>query len=250
MHVFLWKMSDLMFQIAICDDDSLFCSELETIILNYYESGDIEIQVFESGESLYRNLETNKVYDLIFLDIEMIGINGVETGLKIRNELQNEATQIVYASWKEDYYKLLFEIRPNNFLLKPIVQEQVIIEIEKAKKLSDKFKRAFIYKKSQDVYKVYIKDILYFESRGKKMRIVTVNGEDLFYDRLENVIDRLNGLTFYKIHKSYYVNLSHAQVFKYEELQMTNGDVLRISQSKRKEVRAKQLEFFKGEYNY
>ncbi|MEM1486208.1 LytTR family DNA-binding domain-containing protein [Oscillospiraceae bacterium PP1C4] len=239
-----------MFRIAICDDDRLFCSELETMILNYYESGDIEIEIFESGEGIYRNLRTNNLYDLIFLDIEMIGINGVETGLKIRNELQNEATQIVYVSWKEDYYKLLFEIRPNNFLLKPIIQEQIILEIEKAKKLSDKFKRAFIYKKSQDVYKVFIKDILYFESKGKKIRIVTVNGEDLFYDRLEDVIDRLNGLTFYKIHKSYYVNLSHAQIFKYEELQMTNGDTLGISQSKRKEVRAKQLAFFKEEDNY
>ncbi|MEM1486235.1 LytTR family DNA-binding domain-containing protein [Oscillospiraceae bacterium PP1C4] len=240
-----------MFQIAICDDDRKFCSQLETMILDYYSScNNIEIEIFETGENLYRNLQNNRFYDLIFLDIELLGINGVEMGLKIRNELQNETTQIVYISWKEDYYKQLFEVRPNNFLLKPIVQEHVIREIEKAKRLSGKFNKAFVYKKSYDTHKVFIKDILYFESRDKKIRIVTVNGEDVFYDRLERVIDSLHGLTFYKIHKSFYVNLSHVLVFKYDELQMTNGEILGISQSKRKEVRAKQLEFFEGEYNY
>lgn len=239
-----------MFQIAICDDDRRFCSQLETMILNYYTSYDIEIEIFESGESLCRRLQFNSFFDLIFLDIELVGINGVEIGLKIRNELLNETTQIVYVSWKEDYYKLLFEVRPNNFLLKPIVRENVICEIEKAKRLADKFNRFFIYKKSYDTYKVLAKDILYFESKDKKIRIVTINGEDFFYDRLKNVMDKLQGLTFYKIHKSYYINLSHVLVVKYDELQMTNGEILAISQSKRKEVRAKQLAFFEGEYNY
>lgn len=239
-----------MFQIAICDDDRKFCSQLETMILEYYKTGDVEIEIFETGENLCKRIKGNNLFDLIFLDIELIGINGVETGLKIRNELRNEITQIVYISWKEDYYKLLFEVRPNNFLLKPIVQEDVICEIEKAKRLANKFNQAFIYKKSYDTYKVFVKDILYFESRDKKIRIVTVNGEDFFYDRLEHVMDTLQGLTFYKIHKSYYVNLSHVFVFRYEALQMSNGEVLGISQSKRKEVRAKQLAFFEGEYHY
>lgn len=236
-----------MFKIAICDDDRKFCSQLEAMILNYYNSSDIEIEIFETGENLYEGLTNNKLYDLIFLDIEMLGINGVETGLKIRNELQNETAQIVYVSWKEDYYKLLFEVRSNNFLLKPIVQENVIGEIEKAKRLSDKFNKSFIYKKSFNTYKVFIKNIIYFESKDKKIRIVTVSGEDFFYDRLEHIMDTLHELTFYKIHKSFYVNLSHVMIFKYDELQMTNGETLSISQSKRKEVRAKQLAFFEGE---
>lgn len=233
-----------MFKIAICDDDRKFCSQLEAMILNYYNSSDIEIEIFETGENLYESLTNNKLYDLIFLDIEMLGINGVETGLKIRNELQNETTQIVYVSWKEDYYKQLFEVRPNNFLLKPIVQENVICEIEKAKRLSDIFNKAFFYKKSYNTYKVFIKDILYFESKDKKIRIVTVRGDDFFYDSLEHIMDTLRELTFYNIHKSFYVNLSHVTVFKYDELQMTNGETLRVSQSKRKAVRAKQLAFF------
>ncbi|MFV0466052.1 MAG: LytR/AlgR family response regulator transcription factor [Lachnospiraceae bacterium] len=233
-----------MFQIAICDDDSYFAAQLENLILTSYPRGELEVEVYLSAESLLKNMKTENQYDLIFLDIEMLGINGVEAGLRIRNELRIETTQIVYVSAREDYYKQLFEVRPNNFLLKPVKTKKVIEEIEKAKRLTDKFSRTFSYKKSYTTYKVKISDILYFESSDKKIRIVTVHGDDTFYDRLTNVCQKLQGTSFLQIHKSYFVNLTHVRTFRYEQLIMTNSDVLAISQSKRKEVRAKQLEMF------
>lgn len=54
-------------------------------------------------------------------------------------------------------------------------------------------------------------------------------GEDFFYDRMENIEKKLSALNCYQIHKSFCVNLSHVVIFKYHELQMSNGDVLRIS---------------------
>lgn len=231
-----------MFQIAICDDEREFNAKLEEVILNKYDENEVDVDVFESGSSLINEIVSNDhFYDLIFLDIEMMKMNGVQTGQILRNELKNEMSQIVYVSSKEDYYKQLFEIRPNNFLLKPIDEGIVIKEIEKAMRLANKFNISFIYKKSYDKYKVFAKDILYFESNDKKIRIVTSTYEDVFYDRLENVLKRLDAGTFFQIHKSYVVNLLHVMIFHYEKLEMTNGDIIAISQSKRKEVRAKQL---------
>ncbi len=66
------------------------------MILDYYSfCNNVEIEIFQMGESWYINPQYNKFYNLIFLDIVLLGIIKVETGLKIRNELQNEATQIV-----------------------------------------------------------------------------------------------------------------------------------------------------------
>ncbi|WMJ83141.1 LytR/AlgR family response regulator transcription factor [Oscillospiraceae bacterium LTW-04] len=70
-------------------------------------------------------------------------------------------------------------------------------------------------KENSSIKNVFIKSILYFESKDKKIRIVTVDGQDFFYDRLENIMTKLNELTFYQIHKSYFVNLSHVIIFKY-----------------------------------
>lgn len=163
------EMENCTFKIAICDDDPFFCSQLESMILDDFNDSDIE--VFESGERLCASIENGDIYDLIFLDIEIPGIDGVETGLRIRNDLQNEIMQIVYISSKEDYYKLLFEVRPNNFLLKPVAPKSVANEIEKAKRLSNKFNQTFVYKKSYDTYKIPLKDIVYFESRNKKSEL-------------------------------------------------------------------------------
>lgn len=237
-----------MFRIAICDDDILFCSQLESMILAYYIFTDIEIDVFEDGKNLFLRCQQGEHYDLIFLDIEMIGLNGVSTGLKIRNELENEITQIVYISWKEDYYKQLFEVRPNNFLQKPIDNKSIIKEIEKARRLSQKLNNVFWYKKAYSSYKVFVKDILYFESSDKRVHIVTVHGDDYFYDRLDNVVKKLKNLTFYQIHKSYFVNLTYVAKFQYKHLEMLNGDILPISQSKRRDVRVRHLTMFEGEY--
>lgn len=236
-----------MLRIAICDDDRAFCAELEEIIWGYYTEDNVEVEVFCDGTSLCQSIEQNILYDLIFLDIEMQELNGIETGVKIRIELQDELVQIVYVSWKEDYYKFLFQIRPNNFLLKPLVEKDVIHEIEQAKKLLNKKNSVFLYKKSFETYCVPIKDILYFESMDKKIRMVTTKGEDVFYDQLEKVVQKLKEFAFLQIHKSFVVNLYHVEMFRYEKLKMSNGDMLRISQSKRKMVREKGLEFFRNE---
>lgn len=237
-----------MFQIAICDDEVNFSSQLEKMITEYYFNS-VEIDIFEDGESLVKAIKSEYKYDLIFLDIEMNGINGVETGLKIRNDLGNEMTQIVYVSSKENYYKLLFDVRPNNFLLKPIEKEKVIKEIEKAIQLSDMYNKSFVYKKSFTSYKVAVKDILYFESNDKKISMILSNGQDEFYGRLDEIGKKIRGTNFVQVHKSYLVNMDHVILFQYEKLKMSNGEYIAISQSRRKEVREVQLRYMREAEN-
>lgn len=97
-----------MFSIAICDDQNAICSEIETILLEYQKltMQEIQIEVFYSAEKLNTFMEYEHNFDLIFLDIEMEGLNGLELGRKIREEMDNQITQIVYVSGKESYFIL------------------------------------------------------------------------------------------------------------------------------------------------
>jgi DNA-binding LytR/AlgR family response regulator len=108
-----------MLRIAICDDDKQLCLELKSILNEISENSDenFEISTFYGGEELYDFLEVGNRFDLIFLDIELCEINGVEVGRKIREELNDELTQIVYISGKDTYAMELFDIRPLNSLL-------------------------------------------------------------------------------------------------------------------------------------
>lgn len=75
-----------MINIAICDDDKAICTQIENILLEYAQNVclKIETSIFYTGETLLDYFNKGNYFDLIFLDIEMEKINGVEVGRKIR----------------------------------------------------------------------------------------------------------------------------------------------------------------------
>lgn len=234
-----------MFRIAICDDESVICSQIETILLNYSAENnlDIEIQVFYSGEELCKFLKKGESFDLLFLDIELKLINGIEVGRKIREDLDNQLMQIVYISGKDSYYLDLFEVRPMHFLPKPIDASDIIKDLRLAMKLTDRLGGIFTYKKGQQTYRKAVKEILYFESVNRQVKMVSTDGEELFYGKLDDVFAQVAKYHFMHIHKSYIVNYFHVAKFKYEEVTMSNSDILPISQSRRKAIRELQIRF-------
>lgn len=234
-----------MFNIAICDDQVAICSAIENIILEYQELTlqDIQIEVFYSAEKLGVFMEHQHNFDLIFLDIEMKGLNGLELGRKIREEMDNQITQIVYVSGKDSYYRELFEVRPMHFLSKPVEPDKVIKDIELAMKLANRLGGIFSYKKGSDTNKLAIKNIIYFQSVNREIKIVTTTGEEFFYGKLQEVFRQVAKYRFINIHKSYIINYEQVANFKYEEVVMSNSVCLPISQLKRKEVRGLQMKY-------
>lgn len=233
-----------MLRIAICDDEKIICRQLKNII---DETGldinqEIETEVYYSGEELCESIIRNNHYDLIFLDIELPQINGVEVGKKIRGELNDELTQIVYVSCNEGYALELFDVRPLNFLIKPLNKEKIEAVLLKAVKLLDKENKFFEYKNGNVTFSVPLSDILYFESFGRKVNIVLGNETKSFYGKLSSVEEQINNRDFIMIHKSYLINFSHVTEYTYEYVKMSNQEVLTISQNNRKAVREKLMQ--------
>lgn len=232
-----------MIRIAIVDDENNICSYVEKCLLALSKEHGIliEIDVFYSGEDLIKTID-EIFYDVIFLDIKMQDLSGIDVSRLIRNTMANEATQIVYISGNTEYAIEVFEYDPFHFLPKPLSKEK----IEKAfLKLIHKLNlkaEALTYKIGHDTFKVPIKDILYFENHKREIIIHYDNKEDKFYGSLENIYLQLNKYNFLLIHKSYLINPIHVRKCTYESVEMSNHVVLPIAQSKRKEIREKQLE--------
>ncbi|SHH71099.1 two component transcriptional regulator, LytTR family [Clostridium collagenovorans DSM 3089] len=232
-----------MFKVAICDDEVCICSQLEKILLAHSKRSflKIEIETFLSGEELFRYILCNNFFDLIYLDIEMGDMSGIDVGKELRKKLKDYKTEIVFISGKDQYDRQLFDVQPLHFIPKPINAETVIKDLELAIEKSNNLNAYFKYKKRSDSFKIPIEDIIYFESMNREIRIVTVNGEDFFYGLLKDVFLTLANHQFVKIHRSYVINYHHTVSFKYDEVTMSNDKILPISQSKRKEIRAMQL---------
>ncbi len=237
-----------MIDIAICDDEIQFCSELEKMLekMATLFQKKIEINVFYAGEELYQYLSKGNDYDLIFLDIELKDMNGIDIGKKIRKELNNEHSKIVYISWQDEYAMSLFDVRPHHFLIKPINEAELHKVCKSAFKLIEKENEFFEYKIGHTVYKKKFKDIIYFESNNRKINIITTDGIMTFYGRLNEVYTKVEEYKFLYIHKSYIINYQHVSMFEYDRVTMSNSQVLPISQSKRKSIRKKQTDYRRG----
>lgn len=232
-----------MTKVAICDDDLFICTQIEDILTSYAKQSFIKISVdcFYSGESILRFFDRGNSFDLIYLDIELGKINGVEVGQYIRKIRKDYITDIVYISGKDSYYRQLFDVQPLNFIEKPIDPQFVInslkLSLEKRKKSTGFFE----YQKGNETYKTEIDNILYFESMNRKIKIVTTNQEDYFYRNMEEILILVSKYSFLRIHRSYLINCTHISILGYAEAVMSNGTVLPISRSRRQEIRALQI---------
>ena len=233
-----------MLRIGICDDEELITKRLMRILysLEKNQSENYDIEVYTDSVKLSEKLSAGKRYDLIFLDIELPKINGIEVGKYIREKLNNEIVQIAYISAKTEYAMELFDYRPINFLQKPLDKEKVLKVIDKYMILREQDNYIFSYKKNREFFDIPMSEIMYFESSYRKVKVYMRNGEDEFYDSLDKVYKKLKAKNFLFIHKSIIVNYNFIRKMAYEEVTLFDGTVLPISQIRRKAIRKMYME--------
>lgn len=231
-----------MYDIGICDDGKNICASMASMILEYAQKKAIRInvQIWYTGEELRDYLMSDGHLDILFLDIELLKMTGIEIGRYIRNELDNMGLILIYISGKPSYAQQLFKTQPLDFLVKPITQEQINDVIDTAIKIIKRKKERFEFQQGKDYYYIQQGDIFYFESKGRKIRIVTSQDIYEFYGRLKDIVKELS-VDFIEIHQSYIVNREHVLRYTYDMVEMENGTMLTISQKKRKQVRKKVL---------
>lgn len=232
-----------MISIGICDDEKLICNEIESMLHDYGKKTDtlINIDIFHSGETICDYMKKGNLFDLVFLDIELEKMNGIEAGNIIRDEIKNEITQIVYVSWKQQYAMELFQNRPFDFIIKPVSQEKISSMMNKYIELHINNNCFFEFSFRKSDYRLPFGDIIYFESHNRKIRIIGTFGEKEYYEKLANILEVLPDKNFIQIHKSIIVNYLYVSKYSYEGVVLLNGKVLPISQKFRSGVREKLL---------
>lgn len=195
-----------MLQIGICDDMSEVRMKLRVLLERLLEAQNIQCQLFEfsSGEGLlawYQNHSGE--LDLVFLDIEMGEINGMETAKLLR--AADESLQLVFVTGYTDYVFDGYAVGALGYLIKP----------PKLSQLEDVLKRAlsaiqrqepelFFCRNGDSHYRIRKDAILYFQSAGRQVICVTKKRSYPFYAKLDEVAREL-GEGFVRIHQRYLV---------------------------------------------
>lgn len=227
-----------MYRVGICDDAESVCASLEEMVLRFSRDNEvhIETEIWHTGEKLYDHLKDGGEIDILFLDIELYEMSGIEVGGFIRSSLEDRRMQIVYISGKASHALELFQTQPMDFLIKPVTQEQIDRCLRLALKLIVRNNKRFTYRNGKEYFYVSYGEILYFASEGRKVKIITDHGEREFYGKLKEVLKELPE-QFLVIHKSFAVNRERVFRYTYESVEFPDGTVLSISKIYRKQVR-------------
>lgn len=233
----------MRYRIGICDDENSTCSELEIYIAECFKgkSDSVDVLVWNSAESFIEDVPEKINLDVLFLDIELPGKNGIDVGYYIRESMSDVGMHIIYISSKTSYALELFDVHPYNFLVKPVSREKVCCEIEKLLQLDRQDRRFFTYSFNKNQYKVLLGNILYFMSDKHNINIVCTYGRKEYVGKLKLELTKLPA-NFAMINRSVVVNLRHIKEFLPEELIMDNGDVVVISKNYKETLNMKMLE--------
>ncbi|MCQ2463617.1 MAG: LytTR family DNA-binding domain-containing protein [Clostridia bacterium] len=217
-------------KIAICDDEAYESRIIEQLIAGYaLKTGyDLETEVFNNPEKLLKK----EKYDLYFLDYIMPEMNGVELALALREKFNNAVTVCFLTSYNNAAVDVINKgVAAQAFLTKP-VNENALFEILDTLYNKSMFNRLVL---TQDRRRktVYPQDIIYVEAVLRKSVFTFFDSKEEFrytLSELENGFLPKN--IFFKIHRSYIVNMLHVDSFNSREVTMKNGDVLPLTQFK------------------
>lgn len=239
-----------MIHIAICDDDMKLTEQIEKMIGNTQKnfSEQIEIHIFYSGESFTRAIQGGCPFDIIFMDIEMAGMDGITAGHNLRADDENDLVQLIYISSHEEYHLELFDVQPSGFISKPIEMEsfnnKLIPSIHKAirKRRQGKINFLPIHQKGREIM-VPFRDIMYLESNIRQITLNTKHDRIDYYSTLNEEEKKLPSSEFIRIHQSYIVNFYFIKEIRNRKIMLTTGKQLPISEKNSTSVRKHYLKF-------
>lgn len=212
--------------IAVVDDEKVIREHICRLIKK--QEPDCCLDAYAAGGEL---LAAGKRFDIVFLDIQMDGINGIETARALR-EKQDE-TVLVFITGIKDYVFEALDLYAFQYLLKPVDEGRFREALGRAVREAGKNRKKqwlFIKKKNLTLNQA---DILYIESRAKKVEIHTAGTKEIveIYATMEELEVQL-GEGFYRCHRAYIVNMAHITEYDNESITITNGDNIHLAKKK------------------
>ncbi len=217
--VYKFKGEGFMLKVAYCDDWKVDRDNLEKALMQIEEKWEIELvsYPFASGEELCESI-TKSYYDVILLDIQMNGIDGVETATRIRN--LGEDSLIIFISSYDDRIKELFNFRTIAFLDKPVdatkLEEKLLDALEVLGKNKDMF---FSYKKNRKNLWLPLNSIIYFEVRDNMIIIHMKKGKESYKSTLSLVWEQIEDI-------GQFIYSTRSYIFNLKFVTISNGQVV------------------------
>ena len=215
-------------KIAVCDDDNKQADYLQTLVSAWVRKGNhtCRTESFPSAEAFLFEYAEDKAYDILLLDIEMGGMNGVDLAKTIRQT--NDTIQIIFITGFPDFIAEGYEVSALHYLMKPVLPEKLHTVLDKAAaNLAKSEKRLSItYDRQTDF--VPLSQIMYIEAQKQYILIHTISETYRMKGSLSDMEKQLDEY-FIKCQRSFVVNLRYVTRIKNDCVLLKNGSEVPIS---------------------
>ncbi|MCM1062598.1 MAG: LytTR family DNA-binding domain-containing protein [Eubacterium sp.] len=217
-------MGKINMKAAVCDDEKAFHKELSSLVRKYMNVRGAEIYTdfYVNGEEL---LKSKKEYDIIFLDYQMEGINGIETAEKLREV--NTDSVIIFISAYPAAALDAYEVKTFRFLAKPVDEAKLFKALDDYVKSID-YDNLLLLNTHEGNYKIKTSEIIYLEGDGKYTIIRTKNKSFRIHINLKQLELKLPETKFVRCSKSYVVGFAHISNHNNSEILFDNGEKAKI----------------------
>ncbi len=231
-------------QVAICDDEKEFRDELKNKLIAYKRQKRIQIDIyeFESGSSL---LQSDLIFDMVFIDYQMPGSDGLETAKSLR--MKNCICSIIFVTSYPEFVFESFEVQPFRFFVKPLDDVKLYSALDNYLQ-QQKLLCPILVVDDGERKTVSSEKILYLEGDGKYCIIRTTDNVIRSSKTLAKVQQELPKHCFYRIHRSYVVNMYCISSVKGNEIQLINGEKAIISRTHTAEFKKIYKDFVRNYY--
>ena len=210
--------------IAVVDDEKAIREHICGLVEE--RQPESRIEAYATGGEL---LASGKRFDIVFLDIQMEGMNGIEAARSLRE--RREDTVLVFITGIKDYVFDAFDLYAFQYLLKPIDEDKFAEVLARAvREAAKKKERRVLFIRSRNLT-LDQSEILYIESRAKKVEIHTVRQTIEIYAAMDELEGQL-GENFYRCHRAYIVNMDFITEYDGESITLTNGDRVYLTKKK------------------
>lgn len=209
---------------AICDDNREHLNLLKEMF-DQQTAFAIETESYESGEELVRDyIDNNRHYDALFIDMEMGGMNGIDTANAIR--AIDEHIPIVFVSVHTKYMQESFKCAPFRFLVKPLNSSDLAEAVQAIAKKCSQTNAVLNITVQKEHLRLYCNDILYCECHDHSMVIVTKDDTYRVNKTIAELEKLLPAEQFARTHKAFLVNLSWVKRIKGSNITLYHTDTI------------------------
>lgn len=211
--------------IYVCDDEDQILNMMSSAIRGYLSEGVVE--AFHTGRALMHAL-IKKPCDILFLDIDMPDINGMEIAYRLNN--MEYKLLLVFVTNHDELVYESFQYHPFGFIRKKYFNREIGTILEDCRKELNFREKHFCFRMNGQETVLLLSDILYFEADGNYLKLYAVSGQYHFRSTISAVEKQLAADGFIRVHKGFLVNRSAVHMVGREELELANHEKLPLGE--------------------